>query len=221
MAGNAQFLAVLTCLAGIACVSLDAQVEKSLYRETHGSRVSMVVYTVNRAVGQIDLQSTGGTTDDEIQWAPGMGTTLWKEKDYRVGTDLVAERKGDVIHIAGRLRGEEVERDIGVDGSPWYQILGPIVGDLLPADAAEREFWVVNPDDLAPHKMLVRRAGAEFLSFRGSRIETNKIHFSPAGVLARFWGADFWYRQQDGEWIYSRLPEDGGMTINELQESGA
>ena len=211
---------VVAFLASVACASLDAQIEKRHYRETNGSRVSAVEYTVNRAGGQINLRSTGGTTDDEIQWAPGTGTILWKETNGRVGTDLTGERKGDMIHVTGRLRGKEIDKEIHVDGAPWYQIFGPIVNDLLPADVQQREFWVVNPDDLAPHKMLVRRAGAELLAFRGSRIETNKIHFSPAGMLAGFWGADFWYRQQDGEWIYSRLPEDGGMTINELQEPG-
>lgn len=95
------------------------------------------------------------------------------------------------------------------------------MNDLLPPGMAEREFWVIDSEDFTPHKMLVLRAGAEILPFRGSRIETEKIHFSPAGALAPFWGADFWYRQRDAVWLYSRLPENGGVTVDELEEPGA
>ncbi len=208
------FRSALFILAFTICVTLDAQTELRHYRETHGSRVSIVQYSVIRTGQEIIARSSDGTGTDEIHWMPGTGTVSWRETDAQLDNDISAERTGNLIHIKGRFRGKEIQREVRVDSAPWYQIFGPIMSDLLPPDLAAREFWVINPDDLTPHKMLVRREGAETLPFRGSRIEANKIHFSPAGTFAAFWGADFWYRQGDGAWVYSRLPENGGVTVN-------
>jgi hypothetical protein len=65
-------------------------------------------------------------------------------------------------------------------------------------------------------KMLVRRAGTERIEVNGVTSLAERIHFSPAGALAPFWGADFWYRVSDGAWIYSKLPEDGGNTVTAI-----
>ena len=107
-----------------------------------------------------------------------------------------------------------------IDGEPWYQIFGPIIGELLPEGRPQRDFWVVNSDDLAPHKMMARRAGNERITIAGVPTGTFKIHFSPAGALAPFWGADFWYRSGDSTWVYSRLPENGGLTVTTIANHG-
>jgi hypothetical protein len=208
-------------LSVAVCVRLGAQNELRQYKETHGSRVSLVEYAVSRTETEISVRSSGNGATDEMQWVPGNGTVSWREKDTVLDNDMLAERTGDIIRIKGRVRGQESDREVHIDGAPWYQIFGPIVYDLLPPGMAEREFWVIDSTDFTAHKMLVRRAGAEILSLRGSRIETEKIHFSPAGALAPFWGADFWYRQRDAAWLYSRLPENGGVTVDELEEPGA
>jgi hypothetical protein len=215
------FRGTMLVLALASAVGLEAQNELRQYTETHGSRVSRVEYSVSRTAKEVIARSTGGAVANEIAWIPGTGTVSWREKDTLLDNDLQAERAGNIIRMKGRLRGRETQREVRVDSAPWYQIFGPIITDLLPPGIAEREFWVINPEDFAAHKMLVRRAGAEIIPFRGSRIETNRIHFSPAGMLAAFWGADFWYRQRDGAWLYSRLPESGGVTVNELEEPGA
>jgi hypothetical protein len=66
--------------------------------------------------------------------------------------------------------------------------------------------------------MQVKRAGTERITIRGSAVETFKIHFSPAGALSPFWGADFWYRQSDGTYVSSRLPENGGITVTTIED---
>jgi hypothetical protein len=175
---------------------------------------------VSRTAQEVVARSTGGGVANEIHWVPGTGTVSWREKDAGLDNDLYAERTGDIIRMKGRLRGRQTEREVRVDAAPWYQIFGPIMSDLLPPAVAQREFWVINPEDFTAHKMLVRRAGAESISFRNTLVPTDRIHFSPAGVLAAFWGADFWYRQRDGAWLYSRLPESGGITVNELEDPG-
>jgi hypothetical protein len=216
---NFRSAALVVALA--VCVRLEAQNEVRQYRETHGSRVSFIEYSVSRIAQEVVVRSSGGGVANEIHWVPGTGTVSWRERDAGLDNDLYAERTGDIIRMKGRLRGRQTEREVRVDAAPWYQIFGPIMSDLLPLGVTAKEFWTFNPENFTLHKMLVRRVGAEVLSFRGSRIKAEKIHFSPAGLLAAFWGADFWYRKLDGVWLYSRLPESRGVTISELEEPGA
>jgi len=188
------------------------------YTETRGPVVTTVRYGVSRDSGSIRVTSVDSASTEEIRWTPGAGTTEWKVTEPARGNDFRAQRTGDLIHVTGTANGKPVDRQIKVDGAPWYQVFGPIMDELLPAGAAQREFWVVDPSDFAAHKMQVRRAGMERLSIRGTIVDTAKIHFSPAGALAPFWGADFWYRQADGLWVTSRLPDHGAVTVSTVEE---
>jgi len=189
-----------------------------VYIETHGASVSTVEYRQSRDGQSIVLDSAATGSSEEIRWTPDVGTTEWKVKDPAAGNDFQAVRTADIIHATGVLKGKPVDRQVKVDRSPWYQIFGPLLQELLPTGFAQREFWVVDPSDLAPHKMQVRRAGTERVTVRGTALDAAKFHFSPAGALAPFWGADFWYRQSDGLWVTSRLPENGGVTVSTVKE---
>ena len=195
-----------------------AQSTSRVYTETRGSVATTVRYGVSRDGGSIRVTSVDPGSTEEISWTPGIGTTEWKVTEPARGNDFRARRTGDLVHVTGTVNGKPVDRLVKVDAAPWYQVFGPIMDELLPAGAIQREFWVVDPSDFAAHKMQVRRAGNERLSIRGTAVDTAKIHFSPAGALAPFWGADFWYRQSDGLWVASRLPDHGAVTVSTVEE---
>jgi hypothetical protein len=192
------------------------------YTEARGSALTTVQYRISRDGASFVLASLGPDSTEEIRWTPGTGagtgTTEWRVTEPASGNDFRAVRTGDLIKVTGTQKGKPVERVVKVDGAPWYQIFGPLMDELLPAGSARREFWVVDPADFAPHKMQVKRAGTERLAIRGATVDTAKIHFSPAGALAPFWGADFWYRQSDGLWVTSRLPDHGAVTVSTVEE---
>jgi hypothetical protein len=190
------------------------------YVETHGSRRQVVEYAVVRSAGGFLVSSIGPSSTEKGMWVTGTGLVSWEQVDTEAGNDLRASRAGNSIHVTGTLKGKPVSRDIRVDSAPWYQIFGPALSDLLPQDAQGQEFWVVNPDDLSAHKMQVKRAGQEDLKLEAGSVRALRIHFSPAGALSPLWGADFWYRVSDGVWVYSRLPEGGGVTVSTLEDLG-
>jgi hypothetical protein len=200
----------------VASGPISAEEGSFRYVEKHGSRSIAVACTVTRAADSVTVATTSEAVADEIRWERGKGTVAWTTKDAGGRTNLSARRSGDTITVRGTLDGRQVQRELRVGGAPWYQIFGPAIIDLLPPGTAAQEFWVVNPDDLAVHKMLVRRAGTERIEVNGLTSLAERIHFSPAGALAPFWGADFWYRVSDGAWIYSKLPEDGGITVTAI-----
>ena len=208
------------CCAVLPGLHLTAQEGILRYVETHGQRSRILEYGVTRSAGGIDVTSVGGGLANRLRWVPVTGTVAWQQTDAEAGTDIRAERTQNTIRVTGRLKGKEVTREIHVDAAPWYQVFGPIIGELLPAGSDWREFWVVNPNDLSAHKMLARRAGSERIEINGALIDTFKIHFSPAGALAPFWGADFWYRPSDAAYLFSRLPESDALTITTIMGSG-
>jgi hypothetical protein len=215
-AGRAGLLVL--ALLSLPLVSLGAQETARRYVETRGKKVAVIEYRVARAADEASASTTGGDTTSSVRWRREIGTYDWEMADPAAGSDLHGRRTGDVIHVTGTLKGKPVERDVRVDGAPWYQVFGPLLGDLLPEGTAQQEFWVVDPGDLAPHKMQVKRAGAERVMIKGIAVDAARIHFSPAGALAPFWGADFWYRQSDGMYVSSSLPESGGVTVTTIED---
>jgi hypothetical protein len=205
-----------------ASAGLHAQDSIRRYTETHGQKVTAVEYQVTRDEGDLAVSSTGGDSTNSIRWrtgtGAGTGTYDWQTTNAAAGIDLHARRNGDVIHVTGVSKKKPVDRDVRVDGAPWYQVFGPILEELLPPGISQREFWVLDPSDLAAHKMQVKRAGTERITIKGVAMDAAKIHFSPAGALAPFWGADFWYRGTDGVYVSSRLPENGGVTVTAIED---
>ena len=216
MSGKAALLALVFLSA--ARVGLDAQETARRYTETHGQKVVTVEYRVTRAAEDATAGSTGGDTTELVRWHRGAGTVLWQMTDPAAGSVLQGERNGNVIHVTGTLKNRKVERDVRVDGAPWYQVFGPLREELLPTGIDQKEFWVVDPGNLAPHKMQVKRTGTERITIKGLAIDAARVHFSPAGALAPFWGADYWYRHSDGMYISSRLPENGGITLTTIED---
>lgn len=208
---------ILFCL--VSAAGLNAQDSALRYSEVSGRQVDTVEHRVSKTGAEAVVSSTGGSTASSIRWQQGVGTYDWLMTDPKAGTALHGERTGDVIHVTGRLKNNRVERDVKVDPAPWYQIFGPLVQYLLPDGLPQKDFWVVNPDDLSAHKMQARRAGTERITIRGAPVDCFKIHFSPAGALAPFWGADFWYRLSDGTYLSSRLPENGSITATTIEDA--
>jgi hypothetical protein len=204
------------CILAYPCSLLPADQIVQKYMETHGATSAEMEYGVDTSPQGIRVTSVGGGSSEEMLWVPGTGAVSWRQTEPRAGTDLRAERARDTVRFSGTVKGKTVSRDVKIDSEPWYQIFGPIITELLPAGRQQRDFWVMNPDDLAPHKMMVRRAGADRITLAGVPTDTVKIHFSPAGGLAPFWGADFWYRPRDLTWLYSRLPENGALTVTTI-----
>jgi hypothetical protein len=215
--GRIATLGIVFLILGMARAM--AEEAQRRYVETHGNRTQVVQYGVVRSADGFVVSSVDPRSTETGRWVTGTGLVTWQQKDPSIGNDLVGRRTGRTILLSGTLAGKPVSREVRIDDAPWYQIFGPAISDLLPRGMDRQEFWVVDPSDLSAHKMLVRRAGTETIELNGSRVAAEKIHFSPAGALAPFWGADFWYREPDSIWIYSRLPEDGGTTVSTLQEA--
>ena len=206
------------CLLFAAALPCLADEGTRHYREVHGQSSAIVDYGTEKTDTGYRVSAIGADSTEIVQWLPASGVVSWHLKDAIKKFDLVATRSGDTIIVKGAQGGKDIAREIRVDQAPWYQIFGPVIDQLLPGVQGQREFWVVNPDDLSAHKMQARRAGTERIDIRGTAVDTIKVHFSPAGALAPFWGADYWFRATDTVYVYSRLLENGGLTVTTIEE---
>ena len=211
-----RLVPVVLFAAAVYAAPLSAEEGVLRYVQAHGASSATMEVDVSRSAEGIRVTSDGGGRSEESLWVPGRGIISWRLSDTAAASDLRAERTGDVIRVTGSVKGREITRELRIDSAPWYQIFGPCISDLLSPDPGRMEFWVLNPGDLSTHKMLARQAGTERLEIAGVYVDTFKIHFSPAGALAPFWGADFWYRPSDSAWLLSRLPENGGLTLTTI-----
>jgi hypothetical protein len=211
-----------TVLAFLFAVSLPLSALETTFRysETHGSKSSVSEYRIRQTADAVEIAATDGGFAERARWTAQAGTVFWQQSNPGAGTDFTAERAGDTVRVSGTFKGKKVAKEIRIDPAPWYQIFGPLLSELLPPESAQREFWVVNSQDWSVHKMTVRRVGVERIPIKGVATEALKVHFSPAGALAPFWGADFWYRPSDMTWLFSKLPENGGLTVATLEAAG-
>jgi hypothetical protein len=203
-----------------AGLPLFAQQGVDRYTETHGSRSYTVELRTTKTPDGTEITSTGNGVLDTVRWVTGTGTAAWHQVKADEGTDFTVERSGAVLRVTGTFKGKTVSREIKVDAAPWYQLFGPLIAELLPAGSTVREFWVVDRADFTAHRMMVKRVGTDRIPFHGATVEALKVHFSPAGALAPFWGADFWLRPSDSAWIYSKLPDNGVLTVATLDGAG-
>jgi hypothetical protein len=204
-----------------AGLPLFAQQAVVRYTETHGSRSYPVELRSTRSADGVEITSTGNGVVDTVRWVTGTGTVAWHQVKADEGTDFDVERTGAALRVTGTFRKKTISKEIKVDAAPWYQLFGPLISELLPPGNDAREFWVVNREDFTVHRMMVKRAGTDRIPFHGATVEALKVHFSPAGALAPFWGADFWLRPSDSTWIYSKLPDNGVLTVATLDTSGS
>jgi hypothetical protein len=209
---------VLCCILVLAAGGASADTRAHRYTETHGSSTQPIDYSVEPEGDGFKVTAIDTDSTNLVHWSPTAGTVTWHWKDTVRNTELDAERIGDTIRVRGTIAGHAVSREVKVDAAPWYQIFGPVPEQLLPGLQGQREFWVLNTDDAVGHKMQVRRAGTERITLNGSGVDAMKLHFSPAGALSPFWGADYWFRASDSLYIYSRLPENGGLTVTTIVE---
>ncbi|HEY9593507.1 MAG TPA: hypothetical protein VHE79_03460 [Spirochaetia bacterium] len=213
-----KWSALAFCILLAAATLASAEPGARRYVETHGGASQPIEYGVAADGEMFRVTAVDDGSSNLVRWSPAAGTIAWHWKDTVKRTELDGERVGDVIRLHGTIGEKPFTRELKIDAAPWYQIFGPVLQDLLPGVQGQREFWVVNPDDGSAHKMQVRRVGAERLTLNGAAVPAVKVHFSPAGALAPFWGADYWLREADSVYVYSRLPENGGLTVTTIED---
>lgn len=123
-------------------------------------------------------------------------TTSWH---YSVeGKDnIIVVRVGDRLVFSGYYDGENLEKEVKIDGRPWYQPLSFSLGEFLDSDKQTTSFWVVRSDTLEVIAMTAKKKGEEQLLLGSTTVAAQQVEIRTKGLLSKFWSARYWYRKND------------------------
>lgn len=144
--------------------------------------------------------------------------TIEEQEKY----DIIAERKGNTLHIQGTLFGETVDENITIDERPWYQPLSYSLGNFLNSDKTDTSFWVIRADTIEVLALTAKKKGEETVMVGETPVLAQKIEIRAEGFKSKFWHATYWYRKSDN--LFVRYQSVHGLpgtdeTIVELVKS--
>ena len=121
-------------------------------------------------------------------------------------TDVKVERQGNQLHFSGRLANKPVTRVQDIDGRPWFQPLSYSLQRLVMGNQRQGSFWTIRPDTLEVVAMQAEIAGSEVITSTDDTLSqlTRKVVIRPDGILAPFWQAEYWFRQDDHLFVQYR-----------------
>jgi hypothetical protein len=190
--------------------------DHAIYRETTGSRQGTFTWELVR--GETLLLTTGDELETfRTRLAPDLQTLAWEVQRPQENTGAKAWRNGSSLMIRGELEGQPLERSFDVGDAPWFQSLSASLVRHLPRAGAEREFWILRPDTLEPHRLQVTDVRPETLQVGGEAVDTWRVEIRPTGLLSKFWHGNYWFRQADRRFLrYRGASGPPGSPITEI-----
>ncbi len=184
---------------------LPAQEEEMVFRErTEDDVVYLTSSEEQISDSRLRLRSESSEGDvHEVIVDDSLQAERWSfSRADAAESNLVAERRGRRIDITGILDGRSVQKTKGLeDDDPWIQSIEKSLESFVLGGDERTEFWTLQPDNLTLRKLQARRNGKEMIEVDGSHVETWKVRISLPGIGSIFWGANYWYRTSDGQFV--------------------
>lgn len=119
--------------------------------------------------------------------------------DFQQGrqTTIHVVRAGNILRISGILGGKPIETTETIDDRPWYQPLSFSLRSFFDSPETKISFWMIRSDNLKVVTMQAKKGESEEITVAGKKVRAQKVVLSREGLLAGFWQATFWFRQDD------------------------
>jgi hypothetical protein len=117
-------------------------------------------------------------------------------------TSYLARREGNTILIEGTLHGSPLSRRLPIDATPWMESMEwslqeyAMSGSPLPLT-----FWVLQPFEVRAYLLQATGELEENIVVNGQAQAVKRVRVRPAGILAPFWSALYWFRASDGRFV--------------------
>ncbi len=212
---NIIFLGCILCAAEQSCAG---EIEEYTYLECSGTERSSLTWRLVKN-DTVKIYVNKETVSFFNECRPSGATLRWQMKSADV--DLSARRKGNSIHIKGRLHEKQVDNHYAIDGDPWYQPMSYSLRRLATSKNKETAFWIIRLDTFCPAKMKAVRKGRETVAFGENEVPARHIQVRLTGMWSFFWHGDYWYRENDGLFLkYEGMngPPGSAKTLIQLQK---
>ena len=192
-------LGVMFCFLFSTWSPLAAE-EIRQYRKTTGDRS---VLTELRLVPEGTGWREIGEHSELVENAD-FATLYWEWRDPGAGTDLLVTAGAGVLHAEGRLRGKSLSREFPTNGLPWAQNQELRLEWLVRSGLERTVFCSFDPGSMTLYEFEATARGRELVSINGRNFTASKVHLNLNGLLAPFWGADYWLDPLTGHLLKSR-----------------
>jgi hypothetical protein len=143
---------------------------------------------------------------------------LWEYSCPANNTRFTAERKNNLISLAGTLEGQKIDKKIKISNLPWLQFWEYGITNMIESNNDSMKFISIDankPKKTATFK--VKNKGIQKLDINNQ--EEDAIHFvvSIKGLPAFIFQADFWFRKADNLFLRSEMPQGPTAPITRMQ----
>ena len=170
--------------------------EQRTYRETTGDTVKTFGVSIRK-------HNDGGFVisyekDTEAVVNREFSTLVWKYEKPAQGTDVTVRRAGNVLVLAGKLKGNPIEKKFPINNQPWFQTLDVSLEHFFGSGGTYVKFWIFRPDDMTVHEMEATKVGEKPVTANGKSYASYHVRVNLTGFAAHFWQAHYWFRTSDG-----------------------
>ena len=136
---------------------------------------------------------------------PSGDTQRWEYANPGLKLKLSAVRQGSAIAIAGEIEGKPIQKQVQMEGAPWYQELGFSAKRFVLSSADSMTFFMIHPLKQSAHKMKLRKIGRTVVTVQGKTVESVELKVNmDSFLLSLAWSAHQWHRLLDGLFIKYR-----------------
>ena len=191
-----------------------------LYQEKSGADVKEFRWNLSSSAQEelVTVFEEGATLINHCDLG---GQTLAWHFQQGAQTDIQARREGNLLKLAGILRGEKVERTELLDDRPWYQPLSFSLQGFLNSAEDKRSFWMIRSDNLELVIIQAEKLGVEEVLVSGQKVQATKVEIRKEGLFASLWHGDYWFRTGDNLFVrYQGVHGPPGTPETLIQLSG-
>jgi hypothetical protein len=160
--------------------------------ERKGAGFSLVTHTEE---GGRTVVRVNAVTDERL------ATLRYEYWNAKEDVAITAVRSDDRIEVSGTKKGRPVKVTLAIDPHPWVQSFPFGFGEFIASPETTFEYWAVSPIEFTCGLFVATKTAEEKVTVMGRETTAWKTHINMTGVLAAFWGADFWMRAADGRYL--------------------
>lgn len=147
------------------------------------------------------------------------GNTLeWTVEDDELGLKYTGKQKDGKLFLKGTDNGEEFEKEIDVDGRPFYFTPKYNLVPFAASPTEEMKFWMLRKDELTRYLMQAKKKKMVTIDVNGKEVEAIKVYYSATGIAERFYKRDYYFRPDDGTFLKKTAPKKADSLTAELVE---
>jgi hypothetical protein len=175
---------------------------KAFYMEYEGDEMVSIETTEDISTSSITYTLRKGDTLHRTRMFLNYETDSWYYMDYEKDIEIHANRDGNEIEISGRVGTRNITEILTVNFDPWYQLIEPAIHHFVTSKKVEQSFWVINPDTLTTHHMIVSGKEYTTVQIEDRPVPAVQVTVTFSNSMSVMWQATYWYGTRNAKFLH-------------------